>query len=131
MPGSNHDYETKFIKDLPFQLRDVSWFMLEKYPLKALITLQNHDGKPAAFEKIADYEWQMVLRAVILTKLTYFDLRSPFLGPEHIDFVATTFLKNFNHGNNLKDISQIAQNNYRYLGGWVEQLRGRMTVLNF
>ena len=122
MPGSNHSFETKFINDTPLRLRDTCRYLLEKYSLSQMLSLQQKQERPEQLVEMSDAEWEAVLRAVILSKLTYFNLNTDLLTKQHLSFITFIFVRNFNRGSDLNEILRQVTYNYSVLEIWLQDL---------
>lgn len=81
MPGTNHQVETQFLNNLTFSLREAAEDLLKHNTLKQLLLMRRdgvNDFMKKTFPKINDLEWVQVINAVLLTKISYFEVNSQF-----------------------------------------------------
>ncbi len=76
MIGTNHTIEPGFMNNLPIPLRGVAMDLLKFYRLKQLIVMlktQPPQNLKSRFT-LTEQQWKVVLSAVILTKISYFNI---------------------------------------------------------
>ena len=80
MPGSNHDVDVTFMDSLPFAVREAALDLIRFASLKEM--LEYYKDGPSEFLQnsfnLSPDQWNLTLRAVILTKISYFDLQLHF-----------------------------------------------------
>lgn len=80
MPGSNHDIDPTFMDALPLAVRDAALDLIRFSSLKQM--LEYRTNGPSEFLKkkfkLDEHQWMMTLNAVILTKVSYFDIQLHF-----------------------------------------------------
>mgnify|MGYP001094065824 CR=1 FL=1 len=80
MPGSNHDIDATFMDNLPLAVRDAALDLIRFSSLKQMLEFrfnglsEFHKNK----FKLDEEQWQKTLNAVILTKVSYFDIQLHF-----------------------------------------------------
>ncbi|MDX1351383.1 MAG: hypothetical protein R3254_00105 [Thiomicrorhabdus sp.] len=80
MPGSNHDLDPSFMDALPISVRDAGLDLIRFYSLKQLIQLRLNGVEEFLQNrfKLSEEQWLKVLNAVILTKISYFQIQLNF-----------------------------------------------------
>lgn len=80
MPGSNHNVDASFMDALPLSLREAALELIRFYGLKKLLEyrLEAIDEFLKTQYKLTDEQWTTVLNAVILTKISYFEIELHF-----------------------------------------------------
>ncbi|WP_040727681.1 hypothetical protein [Thiomicrorhabdus sp. Kp2] len=80
MPGSNHDLDPSFMDALPISVRDAGLDLIRFYSLKQMINLRINgvDEYLQNRFKLNEEQWLNVLNAVILTKISYFQIELHF-----------------------------------------------------
>ncbi len=83
MIGTNHTVESGFMDNLPFSLRDAAIDLLKFYRLKELILMYQTEPPLRVRNEfnLTSNQWQQTLRAVILTKVSYFTISPNFPNP--------------------------------------------------
>ncbi len=81
MPGTSHDVDPTFMDNLPLSIRAPALDLIRFSSLKELLTIRL-DG-PSQFSKeqhptLSRDQWNRVLDAVILTKVSYFQIEQHF-----------------------------------------------------
>ncbi|UQB41730.1 hypothetical protein JX580_08625 [Thiomicrospira microaerophila] len=85
MPGTNHQVESQFMDNLSFSARQAADDMLGHETLKTFLDYKVHGINSYyknKYANISELEWSKTLRAVTLTKLSYFELNSFFTNEE-------------------------------------------------
>lgn len=81
MPGTNHNIETGFIDALSLEVRSAAEDLLKHNTLNELLTMREHgvsDFLHQHYAFIDEVEWQNIIQAVILTKISYFEPNEDF-----------------------------------------------------
>lgn len=80
MIGTNHHVEAGFMDQLPMSLRDAAVDLLNFYRLKQLVDMARQGPFPEVIRRFdhQPHHWQKILRAVILTKVSYFTITADF-----------------------------------------------------
>ncbi|WP_044411102.1 hypothetical protein [Thiomicrospira microaerophila] len=85
MPGTNHQVESQFLDNLSLSARSAAEDMLTHDTLKKFLNYQAQ-GVSGFYTKkypnITQIEWDKIIRAVILTKLSYFEINNYFTNQE-------------------------------------------------
>lgn len=80
MPGSNHDIDATFMDALPLSVREAALDLIRFSSLHDM--LEFRENGPSDFLQnqfnLTPIQWQQVLNAVILTKVSYFDIQLHF-----------------------------------------------------
>lgn len=85
MPGTNHQVESQFLDPLSFSARQAADDMLGHETLKTFLNYKVNGVNTyykTKYPNISDLEWNKTLRAVILTKLSYFEINAYFTNTE-------------------------------------------------
>jgi len=80
MPGSNHNVDASFMDALPLSLREAGLELVRFYSLQKMLELRV-DGIDDFLKeryKLSDDQWLQLLNAVILTKVSYFEIELHF-----------------------------------------------------
>ena len=80
MPGTNHDIDATFLDNLPLAVRDAALDMLRYTSLKELVEYRLHGPSEYIVSKhnLSDIQWEITTNAVILAKVSYFDIELHF-----------------------------------------------------
>lgn len=80
MPGSNHDIDATFMDNLPIAVRDAALDLIRFSSLKDMLDYRLNG--PSEFHKnkfkLNETQWNTTLNAVILTKVSYFEIEMNF-----------------------------------------------------
>ncbi|KUJ72797.1 hypothetical protein [Thiomicrospira sp. WB1] len=85
MPGLNHTIEANFLDALSQNLRPAAMELLRDYRLRQMLDMLL-DGPTSSIEQryeLDPTQWQELLEAVILTKVTYFEI-NPGMQHQHL-----------------------------------------------
>jgi hypothetical protein len=85
MPGRNHTVEAGFLDALPASYRDAAADLLHFYRLSQLLDMRQNGVYPEVQNRfdLKPIQWFEILDAVILTKVSYFDVTTQ-MSPKHI-----------------------------------------------
>lgn len=124
MPGTNHSMETGFLDPLPNLLRPAAADLLQYYRLKQLVQMRK-EGPFAELTgrfQLTSAQWFRALDAVILTKVTYFELY-PEMDTRHIKLLLKTIGLALNEpGITLGELLKRAENRYLYFNEWLQKM---------
>lgn len=124
MPGTNHSMETGFLDPLPNLLRPAAADLLQYYRLKQLIEMRKEGPYPELTQRfqLTTAQWFRALDAVILTKVTYFDL-FPEIKTEHIKLLLKAIGLAMNEpGITINELLKRSENRYLYFEEWLKKL---------
>ena len=80
MPGSNHDVDASFMDALPISVREAATDLIRFASLKDMLEIRQEG--PTEFLQnrfnLNEEQWQQVVNAVILTKVSYFQVELHF-----------------------------------------------------
>jgi len=80
MPGSNHDVDASFMDALPIAVREAGLELIRFFSLEEMIDMRLNG--PTTFLQdtfnLNEPQWHQVLNAVILTKVSYFQIELHF-----------------------------------------------------
>jgi len=80
MPGSNHNVDASFMDTLPISVREAGLELIRFYSLQQMLELRINGIDDFLQErfKLNEEQWFSVLNAVILTKVSYFEIQLHF-----------------------------------------------------
>lgn len=80
MPGSNHDIDASFMDALPFSLREAALNLLRYSSLSQMLEMVRNEPSDYLGSQfsLTSQQWNQVLNAVILTKISYFQISLEF-----------------------------------------------------
>lgn len=83
MLGSSHNIDPSFINHLPLSLRDSACALVRITSLKTMLKMRYNSSGHFLYDDFlfSDSEWQAVLNAAILTKVSYFEIEIGFPVP--------------------------------------------------
>lgn len=121
MPGSNHDVDPSFMDALPFSVRDAALDLIRFSSLKDMLIMRKEG--PSEFLKknfsLTPMQWNEVLKAVILTKISYFDIAPNFPNP-YIDKLHEIAAAAYGMpGKNPADLYQAMLTDHPYFAQWL------------
>lgn len=80
MPGSSHEVDATFMDELPFSVRDPALDLIRYAALKDMVKMRLNG--PSLFYqdryRLSRPQWDLLLNAVILTKISYFQINAYF-----------------------------------------------------
>lgn len=80
MPGSNHDIDATFMDNLPIAVREAALDLIRFSSLQEMVEYRLNG--PSEFHKkkfkLDEQQWNSTLNAVILTKVSYFEIEVNF-----------------------------------------------------
>lgn len=124
MPGTNHEIESGFMDSLSFSLRPAATDLLMHYRLKQLLQIRKGGPYPELTRRfdLTPAQWLTVTDAVILTKLTYFQIHVDMTN-EHLDLMHEAAANSLLHpGMSLQDMYQKTEMQYGYFAQFVLKL---------
>lgn len=124
MPGTNHNMESGFLDPIPHLLRPAATDLLQFYRLKQLIQMRKEGPYPELMNRfhLTTPQWFRVLDAVILTKVTYFELFQE-MPTSHMKLLLKTIGLAMNEPDiTLTEIHRRAENRYLYFTEWTQKL---------
>ena len=92
MPGSSHQLESKFINDLDPNLREPCMYLLDAFTLHDLLDMEAQNLRPDNFQSFSNFEFNRMLHASILAKVSYFEVGSSLMKRNHIIMLTYLFL---------------------------------------
>jgi len=80
VPGSNHNVDASFMDALPISVREAGLDLIRFYSLEQMIELKMEGINQFLKERfqLNEEQWTSVLNAVILTKVSYFEIQLHF-----------------------------------------------------
>lgn len=124
MPGRNHSVEAGFLESLPNSLRPAAADLLHYYRLSQLITMR----KEGVFEDLKErfdlkeLQWIQALDAVILTKVSYFDV-STLMTPKHINKLLEIAAFALHEPDaSLGELYKRVEKDYVFFADWLKQV---------
>lgn len=122
MIGTNHHVEAGFMDQLPFSLRDAAMDLLKFYRLKQLVEM--HQTDVSAQDKtrfdLTDEQWKTALKAVILTKVSYFTITVNFPNAYINKLLEITAYALDIKGASLPEIYQTVEKEYPFFARWLK-----------
>lgn len=132
MPGRNHTVEAGFLDALPNSQRPAAADLLHYYRLKQLVEMRKNGVFPELLSRfeLRDEQWLEALDAVILTKISYFDV-STNMSPRHINkLLEITAYALHRPGASLGEIYKQVEKDYAFFAGWLKQVHSvRMNLV--
>ncbi|QBZ83894.1 hypothetical protein GHNINEIG_01962 [Hydrogenovibrio crunogenus] len=124
MPGRNHSVEAGFLDALPNSLRPAAADLLHYYRLSQLIIMRK-EGVDDDLKKRFDLKtmhWLQVLDAVILTKVSYFDVTTQ-MTPKHINkLLEITAFALHEPDATLSELIKRVEKDYVFFADWLKQV---------
>lgn len=125
MPGRNHSVEAGFLDSLPTSLRPAAADLLHYYRLSQLIIMRK-DGVDDDLKQRFDLktiQWLQALDAVILTKVSYFDVTTQ-MSPKHINkLLEITAFALHEPDANLNELYKRVEKDYAFFADWLKQVQ--------
>jgi len=123
MPGSNHEVDATFMDALPFSVREPALDLIRFSSLKEMLDM--HQNGPSNFLKnnfnLTEQQWNQVLNAVILTKISYFQI-SPLFPNVYIDkLIEIAAFAYGMKGANAAELYQAMLNEHPETAEWIKQ----------
>lgn len=80
MLGSSHNVDPSFVNNLPLALRDPAAALIRISSLKTMLEMRNTPSCHFLYNdfSLSNNQWQTVLNATILTKISYFEIEIGF-----------------------------------------------------
>jgi len=125
MPGRNHTIEAGFLDELPVSLRATAADLLHYYRLKQLLEMhfKGVDGYLSNQFALSPTQWQKVLDAVILTKVSYFEV-TPQMSPKHINrLIEITAFALHEPKPTLSGLYKQVERHYPYFASWLKKVQ--------
>lgn len=124
MPGRNHPVEAGFLDTLPNSQRPAAADLLHYYRLKQLIEMRRQGVYPELQKRfdLKTTQWFEALDAVILTKVSYFDVTLQ-MSPRHINKLLeiTAFALN-DPGATIGEMYKRVEKDYTFFAGWIKNV---------
>lgn len=124
MPGRNHSVEAGFLDALPNSLRPAAADLLHYYRLSQLIKMRK-EGVDDDLKKRFDLkitQWFQALDAVILTKVSYFEV-STQMSPKHINkLLEITAFALHEPDATLSELFKRVEKDYVFFADWLKQV---------
>ena len=126
MPGLAHNIERGFLNNLDLHLRDVAETLLILHPLRTLLTIKLEgpdETLRSQYDTLTDIEWEKLINAVLLTKVTYFELNEHFT-LEELDLLDQVVMLAMNGAHTQRQaLSSGSQLSYPVFNNWLAQLK--------
>lgn len=125
MPGRNHAVEAGFLDALPNSYRDAAADLLHFYRLSQLLDMRLNGVYTEVAKRfdLKEIQWMEVLDAVILTKVSYFDV-SMQMSPKQINKLIEIAAFALHHpGANLSELYQLVAKDYRFFADWLKHVQ--------
>ena len=124
MPGTNHDVEAGFMDELPFPLRDAAVDLITYSTLREMLDIFIHGPTPFLKRKFehTEKEWRQLSRAVLLTKVSYFEL-NPLFPNRDIDRLCDIAVYAYGQADgDLVSLYHEVVNKYPYFADWLKSV---------
>ncbi|WP_127471213.1 DUF4414 domain-containing protein [Thiomicrorhabdus aquaedulcis] len=121
MPGSNHDVDPSFMDALPLALREAALELIRFSTLKDMLIMRKNGPSERLKTSFAltPMQWNELLNAVILTKVSYFDI-APKFPNQYIDKLHEIAANAFGMpGKNPADLYQAMLTDHPYFAQWL------------
>ncbi|MDG6773794.1 hypothetical protein QCB45_05580 [Thiomicrorhabdus sp. ZW0627] len=123
MPGSSHDVDPTFMDSLALSLRDPALDLIRFSSLKEMLTMRKNGPSAYYSEKYSALnsdQWETVLNAVILTKISYFQISEDFPNT-YIDKLIEIATYAFHmHGCNELELYQAMVQEHPLFANWIK-----------
>ncbi|WP_157760800.1 hypothetical protein [Hydrogenovibrio halophilus] len=124
MPGMNHEFEANFLDELPPVTREAAASLLQFYRLRQLMDMRQFgpDKRMSEDFDLTPSQWNQVLDAVILTKVSYFVIDTS-MPPKYIKKlldIAGWALEE--PETNLQQMKRLTQRNYPFFYDWLKKV---------
>lgn len=124
MPGRNHSVEAGFLDSLPNSLRPAAADLLHYYRLSQLIKMRKEgvdDNLQQRFD-LKTIQWFQALDAVILTKVSYFEV-STQMPPKHINkLLEITAFALHEPDATLSELYKRVEKDYVFFADWLKHV---------
>ncbi len=123
MPGSSHDVDPTFMDSLPLSIREPALDLIRFSSLKELLTIRLDGPSQFSMEQhptLTRDQWDEVLNAVILTKVSYFQVQLHFPN-RYIDKLIeiSTFAYNM-QGESIGELYQALIHDHPQMAAWIK-----------
>jgi len=123
MPGSNHNVDASFMDALPISVREAGLELIRFYSLCQMLELRVNGIDDFLQErfKLKDEQWFALLNAVILTKVSYFEIEL-FFPIRYIDKLIeiSAFARGLDTSNPV-DLYQSVLSDHPQFAEWVKK----------
>ncbi len=123
MPGSNHDVDPSFLDNLPLIIREPALDLIRFSGLKELLEIRLNGPSQKKKERhpaLSRAQWDQVLNAVILTKISYFQIQQHFPN-RYIDKLLEILAFAYGmKGKNIGDIYQSLLHEHPQTAAWIK-----------
>ena len=123
MPGSNHDVDASFMDNLPFSVRDAALHLIRNSSLKQMLEMVKN-GPSERMKKnfhLTPQQWNQVLNAVILTKISYFQISLPFPNVYVDKLLEIAAFAYGMKGSNAAELHHAMLNEHPVFADWIKQ----------
>ncbi|NPA72192.1 MAG: hypothetical protein GXO35_05110 [Gammaproteobacteria bacterium] len=123
MPGSSHEVDPSFMDALPLNIREPALDLIRFSSLKDMLEMRVE--APDAFlqdkYELSTEQWNVILNAVILTKISYFHIEKTFPN-RYIDklFEIAAFAYDM-QGKNVGELYQALINEHPQMADWIKR----------
>ncbi len=132
MIGTSHIIESGFMNQLPILFRNAAMDLLISYRLKHLVEMYQTQAPQDLKNRftLTDEQWKITLRAVILTKISYFNITEKY-PISHIN----RLLEIINYILATKqaspiELSQMTEQEYPFFSSWLKTLHN-ITLIKY
>lgn len=123
MPGSNHEVDPTFMDKLPLSTRDPALDLIRFASLKEMLLMRKNG--PTEFYRnkfsLTEDQWNYVLNAVLLTKISYFQITVDFPNAYIDKLLEIASFAAGRKGSNPAELYQAMLNDHPMFADWVKR----------
>lgn len=123
MPGSSHDVDPSFMDTLTLSLREPALDLIRFSSLKELLTIRLEGPSQLAKEQyptLTRDEWNKTLNAVILTKVSYFQVQLHFPNRYIDKLLEITAFAYGMKGESIGELYQALSHDHSQMAAWIK-----------
>lgn len=122
MPGSSHDVDPSFMDAVPLAMRDPALDMIRYASLREMLLMRQEGPSDYYRNKysLTPSQWQFVLNAVILTKVSYFQITTDFPDAYIDKLVEIAAYAHGVPGSRAQDLYQMMLNDHPIFANWLK-----------
>lgn len=122
MPGSNHDIDASFMDELPLSLRDAALDLIRYSSLSQMLEMVKSGPSQHLSNQfsLTPQQWNQVLNAVILTKVSYFQISLQFPNVYIDKLLEIAAFAYGMKGSNAAELYQSTLNEHPVFAEWVK-----------
>ncbi len=123
MPGSSHDVDPSFMDTLALSIREPALDLIRFSSLKELLTIRLDGPSQLSKEQhpnLTREQWNKILNAVILTKVSYFQIQLHFPNRYIDKLIEITAFAYGMKGENIGDLYQALIHDHSQMAAWIK-----------